>query len=56
KQIAQEADTIDGFTFLWITDGKGWMSARHNLEETFGVLETIYSIKDLENGILEKLN
>lgn len=55
KQIAQEADAIDGFTFLWITDGKGWISARHNLEETFDILDTIYSIKDLENGILEKL-
>ena len=55
KQIAQEADTIDGFTFLWITDGKGWISARHNLEETFDVLDTLYSISDLENGVLEKL-
>lgn len=55
KQIAQEADTINGFTFLWITDGKGWISARHNLEETFDVLDTLYSISDLENGVLEKL-
>ncbi len=55
KQIAQEADTINGFTFLWITDGKGWKSARHNLEETFDVLDTLYSINDLENGVLEKL-
>lgn len=55
KQIAQEADIIDGFTFIWFTDGKGWKSARHNLEETFDILDTIYSIKDLENGILEKL-
>lgn len=55
KQIAQEVDIIDGFTFIWFTDGKGWKSARHNLEETFDILDTIYSIKDLENGILEKL-
>lgn len=55
KQIAQESDTIDGFTFLWITDGKGWISARHNLEETFDILDTLYSISDLENGVLEKL-
>lgn len=55
KQIAQEVDTIDGFTFVWFTDGKGWVSARNNLEETFDVLDTIYSINDLENGILNKL-
>lgn len=51
KQIAQEVETIDGFTFVWFTDGKGWNSARHNLEETFDVLDTVYSIADLENGI-----
>lgn len=56
KQIAQEVDTIDGFTFIWFTDGSGWKSARHNLEETFDVMETIYNIKDLENGILSQLS
>lgn len=55
KQISQEADTIDGFTFVWFTDGNGWELARHNLEETFDVMENIYSIDDLENGIVEKL-
>lgn len=52
KQLSQEADTIDGFTFVWFTDGQGWTSARHNLEETFDVMENIYSIDDLENGIV----
>lgn len=56
KQLAQEADTIDGFTFVWFTDGNGWTSARHNLEETFDVMEHIYSIDDLENGIIKDLN
>ena len=55
KQIAQEVDTIDGFTFVWFTDGKGWQSARRNLEETFDVLDTVYSIDDLEKGIISKL-
>ena len=52
KTLALEADTIDGFTFVWFTDGKGWTSARHNLEETFDVMEHIYNINDLENGIM----
>lgn len=56
KQIAQEVDTIDGFTFIWFTDGSGWKSARHNLEETFDVMKTIFNIKDLENGILSQLS
>ena len=55
KQIAQEAATIDGFEFVWFTDGSGWISARHNLEETFDIMEHIYSIDDLENGVISKL-
>ena len=50
--LSQEADTIDGFTFVWFTDGIGWRSARGNLRETFEVMEHVYSIDDMENGIL----
>ena len=53
KTLAQEVATIDGVTFVWFTDGCGWNSARHNLEETFDVLDTMYNIHDLENGILK---
>ncbi len=55
KTLALETDTIDGFTFVWFTDGKGWASARHNLEETFDVMEHIYSITDLENSIISEV-
>lgn len=55
KQIAQEVATIDGFEFVWFTDGSGWTSARHNLEETFDVMEHIYSIDDLENGVIQEM-
>lgn len=55
KQIAQEVATINGFEFVWFTDGSGWTSARHNLEETFDVMEHIYSIDDLENSVISML-
>ncbi len=55
KTLAGEIDTIDGVTFVWFTDGNGWQSARHNLEETFDVMENIYCIKDMENGVIEKV-
>ena len=54
KTLALEIDTIDGLEFVWFTDGKGWTSARHNLEETFDVMEHVYNIKDLENYIINK--
>ena len=55
KTLALETDTIDNFTFVWFTDGKGWKSARNNLEETFDVMEHIYNINDMENGIISEV-
>ena len=55
KMLAEEAKKVAGVTFIWFTDGTGWNNAKHNLEETFNVLETIYNIDDLENGVLERL-
>lgn len=55
KMLSQEADTIDGFIFVWFTDGIGWKSARGNLRETFEVMEHVYSIDDMENGIMAEL-
>ena len=55
KTLAIESKGIDRFNFVWFTDGVGWNSARHNLEETFDVLDTLYNIQDLENGIITEL-
>ena len=55
KTIALETREIDDFTFVWFTDGEGWKSARHNLEETFDVMDDIYCIKDLEDGVIDTL-
>ena len=55
KTLALETDTIDGFTFVWFTDGKGWTSARHNLEETFDIMDHIYNIDDMKNGIIKRI-
>lgn len=56
KMLAQESKLVEGVTFIWITDGTSWKSARKNLEETFNELEKLYSLNDLENGVLDNLN
>ena len=56
KMLAEESKQVKGVTFIWFTDGLGWIGARKNLEETFNELETLYNIDDLDNGILERLN
>ena len=55
KMIAEESKQCKGVTFVWVTDGKGWGSARNNLNETFNVMDNLYNITDLENGVLDKL-
>lgn len=55
KMLSQEIKQTKGVTFIWITDGLGWKSARRNLEQTFDVMETIFNIKELENGILTEI-
>ena len=55
KMLAEESKKVDGVTFIWVTDGLGWKSARKNLEETFNELETLYNIDDLDNGVLNNL-
>ena len=55
KLIAEKAKQIKNFEFVWITDGKGWLQARHNLEETFKILKNLYNIADMQRGIFNKL-
>ena len=54
KSLALESKGIEGFKFVWFTDGVGWVSARNNLKETFDVLDDIYCIQDLEENVLNK--
>ncbi|MDD4547888.1 MAG: type II restriction endonuclease [Bacilli bacterium] len=56
KMLSSGAKKTRGITFIWITDGMGWMSAKGNLEETFNEMDTLYNINDLENGIIRNLH
>lgn len=56
KLLAQNCKKVNGVTFVWFTDGIGWISARKNLEETFNEMETIYNIYDLEHDIIKEFN
>lgn len=55
KMIAEEAEKVVGFEFVWFTDGMGWISARNNLKETFDNMDNIYNIADMKNGIMSKI-
>jgi len=55
KNIALESRDIEGFEFVWFTDGIGWNSAKNNLAETFSVMEHIYNIADLDDGVMQRI-
>lgn len=55
QALAREAEAVDGFTFVWFTDGKGWLRARDSLEEAFGAVKHLYNVNDLERGIIREV-
>ena len=55
KTLTLEAKGINNFEFVWFTDGIGWNTAKHNLEETFDVLDNLYNLEDLNSGAIETL-
>ena len=55
KMIAEESKNIVGFKFVCFTDGIGWYSAKNNLQETFDIMDDIYNIYDMKNGIMKEI-
>jgi len=41
--------------FIWITDGKGWLTALNPLEETFKHNDYVINLDMIKNGILEAI-
>lgn len=53
-ELAPKVNSVEGFEFIWITDGVGWKSARNKLEEAFYTIPGVYnltSIKDFVQNI-----
>ncbi|MBD5257698.1 MAG: restriction endonuclease [Barnesiella sp.] len=55
KTLTTETLDHESFKFVWFTDGCGWFKAKNNLKETFDILPNLYSITDLENGIINQV-
>lgn len=54
-ELNDKIKAMNGVRFVWITDGNGRNSSRLNLEDAYDNIEHLYTIKDLEDGILNKL-
>lgn len=56
SDIAPKINSVEGFEFVWITDGVGWMSAKNKLQEAYGIIPGVYnltSVHEFVNKILQ---
>lgn len=51
SDIAPKINSVDGFEFVWITDGIGWKSARNKLQEAYNIIPSIYNLTDFSDFI-----
>ena len=47
KDLAPKVNSVDGFEFVWITDGIGWKSARNKLEEAYNTIPSVYNLTNI---------
>jgi len=55
-ELAPKINAIDGFEFLWVTDGKGWEDAKNKLQEAYYTIPSVYNLttfKDFLEGLKE---
>ena len=38
SDISPKINSVPGYEFIWITDGKGWQSAKNKLQEAFSII------------------
>lgn len=53
RELSPIVNKVDGFEFVWVTDGQGWNSARNKLEEAYNEIDRMYNFESLGNFIEE---
>lgn len=51
SELAPRVNSVDGFEFVWITDGIGWKSARNKLEEAYTIIPSVYNLTSISDFI-----
>lgn len=51
SEIAPKINQYPNYEFVWITDGKGWLSAKNKLEEAYSIIPSIYNLSNLTEFI-----
>jgi type II restriction enzyme len=51
SDLAPKINQYDGYEFVWITDGQGWLSAKNKLEEAYNIIPSVYNLSTLKEFI-----
>ncbi len=52
-ELAPKVNGVEGFEFLWVTDGKGWESAKNKLQEAYYTIPSVYNLTTLKDFLDE---
>ena len=47
SELAPKINALNGFEFVWITDGIGWKSAKNKLEEAYSIIPNVYNLTNI---------
>ena len=53
RELSPIVNEVDGFEFVWVTDGQGWNSARNKLEEAYNEIDRMYNFESLSGFLKE---
>ena len=53
-ELGVKVNSVEGFRFVWVTDGKGWESAKNKFQEAYYILPDVYNLSTLKD-FLEQL-
>lgn len=51
RELSPLVNNVEGFEFVWITDGKGWQSARNKIAEAYHNITNVYNFDSLPEFI-----
>jgi type II restriction enzyme len=53
SDLSPKINSVEGFEFVWITDGIGWQSAKNKLQEAFNIIPSVYNLTTIKGFINE---
>ena len=47
RELSPIVNKVEGFEFVWVTDGQGWNKAKNKLEEAYNEIDRMYNFESL---------